>query len=172
VNSTLPQALFIDGFEFSKQSLEIHDKIRASHLPGLMDIVTSGDGEVEFCLLGGFFGGDKPMLRLQVQGALNVRCQRCLGELRYRVEVSRDFVLVARESAIPEDELEDDTVDYLVASRNMDVMALLEEELILSLPIVLAHEGGCGVDQQAALSKAARPNPFQVLEGLKKRRQI
>lgn len=171
MNSTLPQAHFIDGFEFSKQSLEIHDKIRTSHLPGLMDIVSSEDGELEFRLLGGYFDGDKPMLRLQVKGALDVCCQRCLGELRYQVEISKDFVLVAYESAIPEDELEDDAVDYLVASRNMDVMALLEEELILSLPIVLAHEGGCGVDQQAMLSKAARPNPFQVLEGLKKHRQ-
>ncbi|MCX7627594.1 MAG: DUF177 domain-containing protein [Methylophilaceae bacterium] len=163
--SSSAKHLLIDSREFVEQSLEIHDKILASLLPGLAGLLTSSDRELWYQLLGGHFRGDAPMLRLKIKGVLDVRCQRCLEEMEYAVDVSRDFVLVPAESAIPEDEIEDDTADYLVANCKLDVLALVEEELLLSLPFVLAHEDNCG--EAAAFVMTERASPFRVLEKLR-----
>jgi len=132
-------------------------------------MLPDGGGELEYRLFGGRFGRDRPMLRLQVVGVLNVRCQHCLGEMKYPVDISKDFVMVADESAIPEDEFDDDEADYLVADRKLNVAALVEEEILLSLPLVLRHESGCSGEPVPA--STGKPNPFQVLEGLRKKSQ-
>ncbi len=163
---TLSAQHFIDSLEFAKQSLEIHDKIRASNLPGLKDVLSSGDGELEYRIVGGRLGRDKLTLRIEVQGVLDVVCQRCLGDMKYEVAVARTFMLVADESALPDEEFEDDEVDYLVADAKLCVESLVEEEILLSLPYSLRHEGGCTDDIPSA--SIGKPNPFQVLEGLKK----
>ncbi len=164
---TLSEQHFIDSLEFAKQSLEIHDKIRASRLPGLEDVLSSERGELEYRVVGGRLGRDKLTLRLEVQGVLGVQCQRCLGEMDYPVDIARTFVLVTDESALPDEEFEDDEVDYLVADPKMDVDALVEEEVLLTMPFALRHETGCA-DEVASVS-VGKPNPFQVLEGLKKK---
>jgi len=165
--STLSKRHFIDSLEFAKQSLEIHDKIRASNLPGLKEVLFSGRGELEFSVVGGRLGRDKPMLRLEVKGSLGMQCQRCLDEMDYAVDIARTFALVADESALPDEEFEDDEVDYLVADPKLDVEALVEEEVLLSLPLALRHENGCA--EEVASAVVGKPNPFQVLEGLKKK---
>jgi uncharacterized protein len=85
----------------------------------------------------------------------------------YPVDIARTFTLVADESALPEEEFEDDEVDYLVADPKLDVEALVEEEVLLSLPLSLRHENGCA--EEVASVMVGKPNPFQVLEGLKKK---
>ena len=162
---TLSKRHLIDSLEFAKQSLEIHDKIRASNLPGLKDVLFSGRGELEFRVVGGRVGRDKSGLKLEVKGALGVQCQRCLEEMDYVVDIARTFALVADESALPDEEFEDDEVDYLVADSKLDVEALVEEEILLSLPLALRHENGCS--GEAASVQVGKSNPFQVLEGLK-----
>lgn len=162
----LSAQLFIDSLDFAKQSLEIHDKIRASNLPGLKDVLSSGNGELEIRVVGGRRGRDKLTLRIDVRGTLDVVCQRCLNDMKYEVAVARTFVLVADESALPDEEFEDDEVDYLVADAKLDVASLVEEEILLSLPYSLRHEGGCAGEVPSA--STAKPNPFQVLEGIKK----
>jgi uncharacterized protein len=164
---TLPERHLIDSLEFAKQSLEIHDKIRASNLPGLEDVMFSGHGELEFRVVGGRVGRDRLGLRLEVKGSLGVQCQRCLEEMDYTVDIARTFTLVADESALPEEEFEDDEVDYLVADPKLDVEALVEEEVLLSLPLTLRHENGCA--EVGVSVSVGKPNPFQVLEGLKKK---
>lgn len=165
--STLPERHFIDSLEFAKQSLEIHDKIRASNLLGLEDVLHSGRGEFEFRVVGCRIGRDKSGLRVEVKGVLGVQCQRCLEEMDYAVDFTRTFALVADESALPEEEFEDDEVDYLVADSRLDLGALIEEEILLGLPLAIRHEESC--TGGGASVSVVKPNPFQALEGLRKK---
>lgn len=162
----MPEHHCIDSYEFAKQSLEIHGKIRASNLPGLQGVLYSGQGELVYRIRGGRPERDKLTLKLEVNGMLEVMCQRCLNAMEYPVNLTRTFVLVADESAIPEDEFEHDEVDYLVANPELDVEALVEEEFLLSLPLTIRHENGCADDIFPATN--GKPNPFKVLERLKK----
>lgn len=162
----MPEHHYIDCYDFAKQSLEIHGKIRASNLPGLQQVLSTGLGDLEFSVKGDRPERDKPRLQLVVRGKLEVMCQRCLVDMEYPVNLTRTFILVADESAIPEDEFDNDAVDYLVADPKLDLEALVEEEVLLSLPLALRHENGCSDEAYSAATE--KPNPFKVLEGLKK----
>lgn len=158
-------AVLINTLEFAEQSLEIHDKIRASNLPGLRDVLFADAGEIEFWLKGGRAGRSKLTLHMRIHAELELVCQRCLGKLDYPLDVDRRFELVADESALPESDMEDDEVDYLVIDPKQDVTALVQEEILLALPMVSRHEEDCTASGGAAAD--AKPNPFQVLEKLK-----
>ncbi len=158
-------AVLINTLEFAEQSLEIHDKIRASNLPGLRDVLFSGVGEIEFWLKGERVGRNKLALRLRMLAVLELSCQRCLGKLAYPLDIERYFELVVDESALPESDMEDDEVDYLVIDSKLDVAALVQEEILLALPMVSRHEEDCTANIGAA--GGSKPNPFQVLEKLK-----
>ena len=88
------------------------------------------------------------------------------------VEAERDFLFVADE-ATAEALDEDSEADVLVISRDFDALSLVEDELILALPLVPRHDNcpqslpDSAVD--AAFEQASeRPNPFAALAALKK----
>jgi uncharacterized protein len=108
-------------------------------------------------------------LRASVQ--LPMQCQRCLTPVLETVEAERSFRFVADEAtaATLDDEAEE---DILVLSRDFDALALVEDELILSLPLVPLHEMCPQAVPMSAVDSefeeaAERPNPFGVLAGLK-----
>lgn len=116
-------------------------------------------------------GADQIWLDLTASVNLPMQCQRCLMPVLETVQAERSFRFVADEAtaAALDDEAEE---DILVISRDFDALALIEDELILSLPLVPLHEACPEVipmsvaDPECELA-AQRPNPFGVLAGLK-----
>jgi uncharacterized protein len=78
-------------------------------------------------------------LHLHAQTQAVLQCQRCLQPMAEPVEVDRRFRFVASEAEAErlDEELDD---DVLVLSRHFDLVALLEDELILALPLVPRHD--------------------------------
>lgn len=116
---------------------------------------------------------DQIWLDLRASVALPMQCQRCLTPVLETVEAERSFRFVADEAtaAAMDDEAEE---DILVISRDFDALALVEDELILSLPLVPLHETCPEVLPMSVAdpefdAAAERPNPFGVLAGLKTR---
>jgi uncharacterized protein len=116
-------------------------------------------------------GADQIWLDLTASVDLPMQCQRCLTSVLETVTAERSFRFVADEAtaAALDDEAEE---DILVISRDFDALALVEDELILSLPLVPLH-AVCPetvpmsvVDPEFEVA-AERPNPFGVLAGLK-----
>ena len=116
-------------------------------------------------------GTDQIWLDLRASVQLPMQCQRCLTPMLETVEAERSFRFVADEAtaAALDDEAEE---DLLVLSRDFDALALVEDELILSLPLVPLHEMCPQAVPMSAVDPefeeaAERPNPFGVLAGLK-----
>jgi len=114
---------------------------------------------------------DQLWLDLKASLMLPMQCQRCLNPVLEAVQAERSFLFVADEAAAQalDDEVED---DVLVISRDFDAWALVEDELILSLPLVPLHELcpetlPMSVADPAFEAAAERPNPFGVLASLK-----
>lgn len=108
-------------------------------------------------------------LQLQARTEVSLQCQRCLMPLRQALEVQRSFRFVADE-AEAERQDEDSDEDVLVLSRSLNLSELVEDELILALPIVPRHEA-CpqplpGADP--AEDTAPLANPFAVLQALRR----
>ena len=111
---------------------------------------------------------------LTAEVALPQTCQRCLGPVEVPVSFAREFRFVASEEvAAVEDE--DSEEDVLVLSRDFDLLELVEDELLMALPVVPKHEV-CPdavklqvADPDFVEEAAEKPNPFAVLEQLKKK---
>lgn len=113
-------------------------------------------------------------LHLSAQVVLPLTCQRCLGPVGVPMAVERSFRFVATEE-LAEEQDEESEEDVLVTSREFNVLELMEDELLMALPVVPKHDT-CPefVKMQAAdadfvAELAEKPNPFAVLERLKKK---
>ena len=115
---------------------------------------------------------DQVWLHLKVDATLPLTCQRCLGPVDVSVAVDRAFRFVADEetAAAQDDDCEE---DLLVLSHDLDLRALIEDEVLMELPHLPRHEV-CPVDVKLAVADeafeseaTAQPNPFAILARLK-----
>lgn len=111
-------------------------------------------------------------LHLQANTVLLLVCQRCLGEVDVPVNVDRWFRFVADETTAlaQDDEAEE---DLLALSADFDLVELVEDELLMEMPVVPRHEI-CPVPVKLAVADLdfeeateQKENPFAVLQKLK-----
>lgn len=114
-----------------------------------------------------------PWLHVQASAVLQLICQRCLGPAAVALEADRWFRFVKDEetAAAEDDESEE---DVLALVPRMDVWALMEDELLMAIPLVPMHEE-CPVvvttevaDDGFWQAETEKPNPFAALNTLKK----
>ncbi|WP_027995233.1 YceD family protein [Simplicispira psychrophila] len=111
-------------------------------------------------------------MHLTVQATQPLLCQRCLTPVDVPLEVDRWFRFVADEATA--EALDDDAEEDLLAiSREFDLHALIEDELLMALPVVARHEE-CPVvvpmvssSEDFDAAEAEKPNPFAALTGFK-----
>ena len=72
-------------------------------------------------------------------GAGSVICQRCLRSVDYPLSIDSVLELIANEVDLSQDELEDDT-GFPGRAKELDVVALVEDEIILALPPAPRHD--------------------------------
>lgn len=117
--------------------------------------------------------GDGPevWLHLKADTVVPLECQRCLQTFAEPLQVDRRmrFVRTEDEASRLDEELDD---DVLVQPARLDLHALLEDELILALPLVPRHAECPSPLPRAAedLDVETEParNPFAVLASLRK----
>jgi DUF177 domain-containing protein len=154
---------FIDSLDFARKGKELRGEIPVAEMPRLQDVLTAPDGEVAYILRGFRDEGGNLMLELALNGLCQLRCQRCLQGMDYPIkQVSR--LMLADEQ--PEDELSADDFDSIPPDAHLDVAALVEEEILLSLPFAPRHEPGVCQAEATGLQTGAK-SPFAVLRSLK-----
>lgn len=113
-------------------------------------------------------------MHLQASAAVPLSCQRCLGPVITPLEVDRWFRFVADE-ATAETEDDDSEEDVLALEPRPDLLDLLEDELLMAVPLVPMH-GACpaplpaAADDPGALPEeiSTPPHPFAALARLRK----
>jgi uncharacterized protein len=113
-----------------------------------------------------------PWLHLIARTRVPLICQRCLSPVEVALDVDRWFRFAADEAtAAAEDEEAEE--DVLAAARDFDLHALIEDELLMAIPVTPKHEV-CpdpmrlsAVDPDFDAAESAKPNPFAVLQRLK-----
>lgn len=130
----------------------------------LHDLLVEVDGEVSWRLEGFRAERAESMLRLTVAGCIQLACQRCLEAIPFDLDVDSVLELVPEGAEMSQDELEDDTRDFLPVVKELDVAELVEDEILLALPVAPRHEK-CGLP--GANGAGERVNPFAALAGLK-----
>ncbi len=163
----MSEQIVVDSLEFTRSAKVLRGKIAAANLYRLRDYLFSADGAIEYELSGTVDPEGKSLLHLAIKGKLYLKCQRCLEELERDVDFVSDLLLIENEQEFPEITEENEEVDCILAETEMDVLALLEEEIVLNLPISPRHEpGACSVTVHAG--GEATQSVFAPLVALKK----
>lgn len=163
--ATLDSTL-IDNVDFARKSLKIHGIISVFNFLRLKDSLANSAGQVEVELLGWVDRFDNPMLELKVHGNLALTCQRCFEVVDYPVNLQFNYQIIANERMADNVSDEDDELDFLEAEHEMSLLELVEDELIVSMPISPLHVHDC--ESKFTLPKEKTNNPFAILEKLKK----
>lgn len=150
----------IDSLQFARGALEQRGFLGMEHLPRLAQMQCSTEG-LEYSLRGGLTDSGKPFLRISVSGVMRLVCQRCLDTLAFPIAVEVELQIT---ESMREIEAADDDVDRVLASRSTDVGRLIEDEVILALPMVPRHERCVAVGAGAM----AKISPFNALAALKR----
>lgn len=116
-------------------------------------------------------GAEQTWLHLTVDVSLPLICQRCLGPVDMAVAVSRSFRFVDSEEAAEAQDAEAEE-DVLAVSPDFSLLELIEDEVLMALPVVPSHET-CPVEVKLAVAdpgfevaSAEKRNPFAVLAKL------
>jgi uncharacterized protein len=155
------KSLIINNLEFAKNQLKLNDSLTIAELPRLAEMLfNNSKTQVEFQLLGTGKQFRQPSLHLAIKADLAVICQRCLDEMQ--VSLNLDFDYLISDTEISEAE-ENDEIDWLEENHEMDVHTLIEDELLLALPIAPTHAHDCS---KLSSQSGDKPNPFAALKGL------
>ena len=138
----------------------------------------------------------QPLLHLHVRADLLLDCQRCGQPFAFPVDAQAVLQLVESEADLDDDlsvlQEEDDEDSFsdneddenaaadpsagypekVVGSRHFDLLAQVEDELILNVPYVPRHDVCPGAQASAAAEQEPverRPSPFAVLGQLKRK---
>lgn len=156
----MSQAGVIDSLQFAREGGEKSGSLDLSSMPRLAESGCTA-ATLDYVLRGGENSNQRASLHLEIDGQLLLQCQRCLSPLEYPVQASVELELAQNQSQI--DTAEDDK-DRVLASKNMDVAALVEDEAILALPMIPVHERCVEIRPE----EARKPSPFAALTVLKK----
>jgi uncharacterized protein len=115
-------------------------------------------------------GPPQTWLHLGATARIALVCQRCLGPVETPVRAQRSFLFVADEetAARLDAEAED---DVLAMARALDLRDLVEDELLLALPLVPRHEvcpEPLPVSRDDDTPQEEAANPFAALAALKR----
>lgn len=139
----------LDSLHFAQSGGTLEGQLRVDELPRLRDNLTSDDAAVQYRLTGGVESG-RPVLRLEVAGHVWLTCQRCLGPYRQQLDLRNVLPIARDESELARWEAEAPLMDALLADARLDVVSLVEDEILLSLPVVPRHpDGACEMVYQA-----------------------
>jgi uncharacterized protein len=159
----------IDSLEFARTAQTLHGRLPVPGLERLRDNLYDALGEIEFAVTGGHDARGRPTLTLEINGTLHLRCQRCLGILDFPVRLINTVLLVEPAEANAT-ELDEEPCEWIEASVELDIAALLEDEIIMSLPYAPRHDEGLCRSGLEVAANETRTSAFAALAALKKDR--
>ena len=141
--------------------------IDVADLGRLAELLASPQGQIEVSFEFLMSDYSVPKVSGQIKSSLLVECQRCLLSMPVNLELEFSLLIDAADELVRESSL-----DTLLSEEGfVDIFEVVEDEIILALPLVAMHENEtCNKHWQVA-EEAQEPvvkeNPFSVLKDLK-----
>lgn len=110
--------------------------------------------------------GGRPVLAARIQATLVMQCDRCLEPMSVNLDVPVRLALVRSEADAAH--LPDELEPLLVDGEWLDVATVIEDELLLAMPMFSKHAAGECAPQAAQAAAGAPRKPFAVLASLRR----
>jgi uncharacterized protein len=159
----MSKRIVINSLAFARDAGSLQGELPIASLTRLLDKLVDSTGSLSYRVAGRLSPRNRPQLLLQLDGVLTVCCQRCLEGVDYPVAV-RSVLEFVDDEDLTQEEIEDDSKDFLPAQSELDVLALIEDEIILDLPSAPRHESCALPDTGQGTGKIS---PFSILKSLK-----
>ncbi len=173
MSGALPE--YLDLMRVGQVPVRLTGQVRLDAMPRLRDAVTDTGGEAAVDLQAFDEAGHK-VVQGQARAALDLICQRCFGKLSCPVTAVFNLIWVRSEAdtaRLPE------AYEPLVSiTGNIKLTELVEDELLLALPMVALHEPSTECSRSMPRGsprrkkesiEAAPAKPFAALKALKRR---
>lgn len=165
MSASLPQQ--IDVRRFAEAGRQLQGEIQLQDCPRLTQAVACGAGPFSIQLEFDKRPDGQATVTGAVSGQVKMNCQRCLELVTLALDSEVSLGVVADET---EAEFLPDDLDPLIVEGDIDLVELVEDELLLALPLVPLHDD-CEAPVSTGQSESqqnVRDNPFAVLASLKK----
>ena len=167
MSAELPEIL--DAWRMVAARREFEGRAALSALPRLRDALSDAEGEVEFALAFDHDALRVPYLELKLAAELPLQCQRTLQRFLFPVRTVQRLGLIrdeADEAALPPGY----EALLVPASGEIRPLELVEDELILAIPVVPVKPGTEAVERDWPVppEEQAAAHPFAGLAALKK----
>jgi uncharacterized protein len=158
-----------DAFALARRGETLEGEVDAQTLPRLADRLVAGAQPVRWHITGGHDEKGRPQLTLQLEGEVRLNCQRCLQPMAWPVMSTTQTLLAKDETELVH--LDREEPEVILAGAALDPRALVEDELLLSLPFAPRHDAGACETQPAAgaPAQALAAPAFAPLAALKSR---
>jgi uncharacterized protein len=158
----------VDSVVFAREASELRATVAIADLPRLRDELFDQSGEIAYTLTGAVNKEGVASLRLDIVAELQMACQRCLRSINVSLNSVCNFELVPEAQTLgdPAEELGD--VERIHADASLDVVAFVEDEAILCLPMVAGHLPGECSSPPLAEHENDMKLPFSSLAALKR----
>ena len=164
----IPQ--YLDPFKQLGSGLKFKGSVALKHLDRLEGLLANREGSVTISL--NFFRDEQRIVVVEgeLEAQISLVCQRCMSSDNLDVASHFRFALLRDEEKV--DTLPESYEPLVLEKPEIDVFGLIEEELILALPIVHFHDEQCVEgklhDGKFEAEGVKQENPFAVLKALKK----
>jgi DUF177 domain-containing protein len=164
----MPEELLIHPERLTDKPIVFEGTVDLEDFPRLEEALANDQLELRYKVSTYLDRHRRKVVSCTIEGFVFLTCQTTLEAFRHGISIDDRLVLVEKESQLPPIEEESDAEDYLVASEPLDVLDLVEDAVLLALPMVPRkpglEEGGSG-----EAPKRAKESPFAALASLKKR---
>ena len=155
----------IDCLEFARNGGVLDRSVGLDELPRLAELLSTTEGLLSVRLQGSRDEQGKSWLQLDIAGEPVLCCQRCLGGVKFPLAIRSRLQLIAPGEDWPDDDLDDDSADAIAAEMALVLVSLVEDEVLLALPIAPRHEQ---CESPSASASGHGLSPFAALAALKK----
>jgi len=163
----------VDPYRFARESLQLVGTIPLANLSRLAPLLEAATGEVAVTLSFSQDAGGRYLINLQAQAKLTLRCERCLSP--NALLISSEVLLTPVNSESEEADLPEAYEAVPVEEGEANLLEAVEDELLLSIPIVVMHEDINECLQYGYRNSALAPeeqavkieepaNPFKLLK--------
>jgi uncharacterized protein len=168
--SSTPFPEHLDALKLFARKGVISAALPVSRLKRFSGYLHQPGGEVAVFLEFGHDEEGRKLLSGTLEATVQVLCQRCMAPMP--LDIASQLALLVSEGDSQTESTELDTVS--MTDGNLDVLGLIEDELILSLPLAPVHDDNeCSTalnsfrQQTVGREQELVSNPFSVLASLK-----
>jgi uncharacterized protein len=136
-----PRPGTFDAYRLARERGVLEGTLDVAASERLEDRVAPGAATLDWRIEGTTDAAGRPALAISIRGGVPLECQRCLAP--FALPVDQRTVAVLAKSEAEADALDADSGDeVLVADHALEPAALIEDELLLTLPYAPMHEEG------------------------------